>query len=184
MDSLCRAAETRLGEQQMANHPCGLGPSLGVLLDPEQVNEPVEVRLEVRHRHAREPPEVPLEPGAEVVHHGHPLQVDRVVDVGPVRLLGAARLADQRAVRPLPVVDDQAPLGDMPAERPQHPRRAGLSAAAHHGDRVLVHVDGDRYADLLAGRPALPRHAVPKMQVGVVHVGLVARQEGQAGSVR
>lgn len=173
MDSLCRAAETRLGEQQMANHPCGLGPSLGVLLDPEQVNEPVEVRLEVRHRHAREPPEVPLEPGAEVVHHGHPLQVDRVVDVGPVRLLGAARLADQRAVRPLPVVDDQAPLGDMPAERPQHPRRAGLSAAAHHGDRVLVHVDGDRYADLLAGRPALPRHAVPKMQVGVVHVGLV-----------
>lgn len=173
MDSLCRAAETRLGEQQMASHPCGLGPSLGVPLDPEQVHEPVEVRLEVRHRHAREPPEVPLGPGAEVVHHGHPLQVDRVVDVGPVRLLGAARLADQRAVRPLPVVDDQAPLGDMPAERPQHPRRAGLSAAAYHGDRVLVHVYGDRYADLLAGQPALPRHAVPQVQVGVVHVGLV-----------
>lgn len=83
--------------------------SLGVPLDPEQVHEPVEVRLEVRHRHTREPPEVSLEPGAEVVHHGHPLQVDRVVDVGPVRLLGAARLADQRAVRPLPVVDDQPP---------------------------------------------------------------------------
>ena len=147
--------------------------SLGVPLDPEQVHEPVEVRLEVRHRHAREPPEVSLEPGAEVVHHGHPLQVDRVVDVGPVRLLGAARLADQRAVRPLPVVDDQAPLGDMPVERCQYPGRAGLSAAVDHGDRVLAHVYGDRYADLLAGQPALPRKAVPKMQVGVVHVDLV-----------
>lgn len=112
--------------------------SLGVPLDPEQVHEPVEVRLEVRHRHAREPPEVSPEPGAEVVHHGHPLQVDRVVDVGPVRLLGAARLADQRAVRPLPVVDAQAPLGDMPAERCQYPGRAGLSAAVQRGSPSRV----------------------------------------------
>lgn len=61
----------------------------------------------------------------------------------------------------------------MPVERCQYPGRAGLSAAVDHGDRVLAHVYGDRYADLLAGQPALPRNAVPKMQVGVVHVGLV-----------
>lgn len=36
-----------------------------------------------------------------------------------------------------------------------------------------MHVYGDRYADLLAGQPALPRHAVPEVQIGVVHVGLV-----------
>lgn len=63
MDSLRRAAEMRLGKQQVTNHPCGLRSPFGVPLDPGQVHEPVEVGLEVGHRHPCEPPEVALELG-------------------------------------------------------------------------------------------------------------------------
>ena len=47
-----------------------------------------------------------LEPGAQVVRHFHPLQVDRAVHVGPVRLALEPALPDQHAVGPLGVVDE------------------------------------------------------------------------------
>lgn len=65
---------------------------------------PVEVDLQVPRRHPREAPEAALEPGAQVVHHLHSLQVDRVVDVCPVRLALEPAVPDQHAVRPLEVL--------------------------------------------------------------------------------
>lgn len=44
---------------------------------------------------------VALEPGAQIVCHLYPLQVDRVVDVGPVRLALEPVVPDQLVVRPL-----------------------------------------------------------------------------------
>ena len=73
----------------MADHPFRFRPPLLGLVHPEQVDVPVQVALQVRRVHAGEPPEVALDPGAEVVHHRHALQVDRVLDVGLVRLARA-----------------------------------------------------------------------------------------------
>lgn len=134
---------------------------------------PVEVGLQVPRRHPREAPEVALEPGAQVVHHLHPLQVDRVVDVCPVCLALEPAVPDQHAVGPLEVVDEQGP-GHYPAAHGlPHARRAGLSVAADDRDRVLVDVDGDADAQLLAGEAALPGLPVALGEVGVVDVGLV-----------
>ena len=58
---------------------------------------------------------------------------------------------DQRAVRPLKVVDKQRP-GRYPAAHDlPHARRAGLPVAADYRDGVLVDVDGDADAQLLSG---------------------------------
>lgn len=93
----------------MAHHPFGRAPSVPGLVDPEEVDVPVEVGLRVPRRHSREAPKVALEPRAQVVRHLHPLQVDRVVHVGPVCLTLVAAVPGQRVVRPLRVVDWQRP---------------------------------------------------------------------------
>lgn len=85
----------------MAHHPCGRVPSVPGLVDPEKVDAPVEVGLQVPGRHPLKSPQVALELGAQVVHHLHPLQVDRVFDVGPVRLALEPAVPDQSVVRPL-----------------------------------------------------------------------------------
>ena len=90
----------------MAYHPCGRVPSVACLIDPEEVGVPVEIGLQVLWRHPREAPKVALEPGAQVVHHLHPLQVDRVVDVCPARLALEPVVPDQHAVRPLQIVGE------------------------------------------------------------------------------
>ena len=71
----------------MAHHPCDLVPSVA--------------RLDVLQQHPREAPQVALKPGAQIVCHLYPLQVDRVVDVGPARLALEPVVPDQRIVRPL-----------------------------------------------------------------------------------
>ena len=49
----------------MAHHPCDLVPSVA--------------RLDVLQQHPREAPQVALEPGAQIVCHLYPLQVDRAL---------------------------------------------------------------------------------------------------------
>ena len=107
------AAELRFGHQQIADHPRELLPSLVVPFLPEQVDVKAQVGLRVLRVHAREAPEVPLYPGAEVVHERHRLEVRRVADVGLVGLVHEAVLPDQHAVRPLTVVHQRRPLGHM-----------------------------------------------------------------------
>lgn len=87
MNRLRRAAETRAGHEQVAHHPRDSGPPLVVPLDPEQAYVEVQVGLQVRGVHAGEPPQVALDPGAQVVHERHGFQVGRVADVGLVRLV-------------------------------------------------------------------------------------------------
>ena len=171
--SLRRAAETSIGHEQMANHPCDLGPPLVVPLHPEQVDVEVRVGLQVVGVHAGEPPQVSLDPGAEVVHELHRLEVPRVPDVRLVGLVLQLQLAHQDAVRPLPVVDEDRALGYVGLQRPPDPGRRGLAVAADHGDGLLAGVDPDGDADLLLGEPPLPGLAVPLGEVGVVDVGLI-----------
>lgn len=173
MPHLSQAAVSRVGHQDMAHHPCSRVPPVGRLVDPEEVDVPVEVGLQVRGRHPREAPQVAFEPGAQVVHHLHPLQVDRVVHIGPVRLALEPAVPDQRVVRPLEVVDQQRPGRYPAAHGLPHARRAGLPVAADDRDRVLVDVDGDADAQLLAGEAALAGLPVALGEVGVVYVGLV-----------
>lgn len=82
-----QSAVIRVGYQVMAHQPYGLVPSVA--------------RLDVPWRHPRETTQVALEPGAQVVCHLHPLHVDRVVDVGPVRLALEPAVPDKRVVCPL-----------------------------------------------------------------------------------
>lgn len=107
MPNLPQAAVSCVGHQDMAHYTCGRVPSVPRLVDSEEEDVPVEIRLEVPRRHTREAPQVALQSGAQVVHHLHPLQVDRVVGVGPVRLALVPAFPDQRVVRPLVVVDQQ-----------------------------------------------------------------------------
>lgn len=72
-----------------------------------------------------------------------------------------------RAMRPLEVVDEQRLGRYSAAHSLPHARRAGLPVVAYDGDGVLVDVDGDADAQLLAGRP------VALGEVGAVDVGLV-----------
>ena len=102
----------------MAHHPCGGVPSVPGPVDPAEVDVPVEVGLQVPRRHPREAPEVALEPGARVVHHLHPLQVDQVVDVCPVRLALEPAVPDQHAVGPLEVLTASPGSRDSSAARP------------------------------------------------------------------
>lgn len=57
----------------MAHRPFGRVPSVPGLVDPEGVDVPVELGLQVPRRHPREAPKVALEPRAQVVRHLHPL---------------------------------------------------------------------------------------------------------------
>lgn len=86
MPHLSQAAVGRVGNQDMARRPCSRIPPVARLVDPEEVDVPVKVGLQVPERHLREPPQLALQPGAQVVHHLLPLQVDRVARIGPVRL--------------------------------------------------------------------------------------------------
>ena len=135
----------------MAHRPCGQLPSVPGLIDPEEVNVPVEVGMQVPRRHPREAPKVALKPGAQVVHHLHPLQLDWVAHVGPVNLILEPAVPDQHAVRPLRVVDEQRPGRYTVAHGLPRARRAGLSLAATDRDWVLVDVDGDADAQPLPG---------------------------------
>lgn len=155
MPHLPQAAVSRVGHQDMAHHPCGRVPSVPGLVDPEEADVPVEVGLQVPRRHSREAPKVALEPGAQAVHRFHPLQVDRVDHVGPVRLALEPALPDQHAVGPLEVVDEQRSGCNPASHGLPHARRAGLSASADDRGGILVDVDGDADAQLLAGRPRL-----------------------------
>lgn len=126
MPHLPQAVVSRDGHQDMAHHPCSRVPSVPGLVDPEEEDVAVEVGLQVPGRHPCEASKVALEPRAQVVHHLHSLQVDRVVDVRPVRLAVETSLPDQHAVRPLEVVDVRRP-GRYPAARGfPHARRAGF----------------------------------------------------------
>ena len=157
----------------MAKHPCGGVPPVARLVDPEEVDVPVQIGLHVRRRHAGEPPEVALEPGAHAVGHLHRLEVGGVAAVGLVGLGDAAAAGDDPVVGALAVVDDDAAGREVARQGLPHPRRAGLAVPADLGNRVLVHVDGGADAELLAGEPALARLAVALGEVRVVDVGLV-----------
>ena len=119
MPHLPQAAVSRVGHQGMAHHPCSRVPSVARLVDPEEVDVPVEVGLQVPGRHPREAPKVALEPGAQTVHRLRPFQVDLVVEVGP---LGPGHYP---AAHGLP-----------------HARRAGFPVASDARDGVLVDIDG------------------------------------------
>lgn len=135
-----------LDYQDMAHHPFGRVPSV-----PGLVDVPVEVGLQVPGRHPREAPKMALEPRAQVVRHLHPLQVDRVVHVGPVCLALEPAVPDQRVVRLLEVVDEQRPGRYPAAHGLPHARRAWLPVAANDRDGVLVDVNGDADAQPLSG---------------------------------
>ena len=173
MGPLRRAAETRVDHQQMAYHPCDLGPTLVVALDTEVVDVEVQVGLQVAGIHAREAPEVALDPGAEVVHERHRLQVGGVADIGLVALVHEAVLPDQHVVRPLTVVDEGGALRDVRPHRLPDPGGRGLAVPAYHRDGLLAGVDPDRDADLLLGEAALAGLPVALREVRVVDVRLV-----------
>ena len=134
----------------MTHHPFGRVPSVPGLIDPEELDVPVEVGLQVPRRHSREAPKVALEPRAQVVRHLHPLQVDRVVHVRAVGLTVESVVLDQRVANPLPAVNQQRPRRYPPAHGLLHARRAGLPVATDDRDGILVDVDGDADAQLLA----------------------------------
>ena len=163
----------RVSHPDMAHRHCSRVPSVARLVAPKEVDVSVEVGLQILGRHPREAPKVALEPGAQVVHHLHQIQVDRVVDIRPVRLAAESVLPDQHAVGPLEVVDEQRPRRYPAAHGLPHARRAGLPVSADDLDGVLVDVDSNADAHLLAGQASLAGLTVALGEVGVVDVGLV-----------
>ena len=157
----------------MAEHPCRFGPFVLRLIDAEEVDVPVEVALHVRHPHPREAPQVALDPGAQVVDERHLLKVDRIPHIGLVRLRHGICLPYQPLVRLLLVVHDDAAFGEVASQGRLDPLRRGLAVAAHDRHRVLVHVDGDRDAELLLRETPLLRLAVAVGEVGVADIRLV-----------
>lgn len=131
MPHLPQAAVSRVGHQDTAHNPCGRAPSDPGLVDPEEVDVPVEVGLQVPRRHPRETTKVALEPRAQTVLHLHPLQAHRVVHVDPVCLALEPAIPDQRVVRPLRVMDEQRPGRYPAAHGLLHARRAGFPVAAN-----------------------------------------------------
>ena len=157
----------------MTHHPCSRVASVARLIDPKEVEVPVEVGLQAPCRHSREAPKIALEPRAQVVRHLHSLQVDRVVHVGPVRLALEPAAPGQHAVRPLQVVDELRPGRYSAAHGLPRACRAGLPVATDDRDRVLVNVYRHADAQLLAGEAALEGLPVALGEVGVVDVGFV-----------
>ena len=157
----------------MANHPCSFGPPVLRLAHAEQVDEPVQVGLEVRRVHARESPEVALQPRAQVVHHLHGLEVGRVARVRLVGLRGAPLVGDDAVVGALLVVHDRAALRQVAPQRGPYPLGRRLSVPADECHRRLGRVDGDGYAQLLLRQAALAGLPAPLREVGVVDVDLV-----------
>ena len=70
-------------------------------------------------------------------------------------------------------MDEQRPGRYPAAHGLPHARRAGLPVAAGDRNGVLVDVDGDADAQLLAGQAALAGLPVALGEVGIVDVGLV-----------
>lgn len=70
----------------MAKDPRRLGPAVPRLAHPKEAHVPVEVALHVLRGHAGEAPEAPLQPGAEVSHGLHALEIHLVTHVGLVGL--------------------------------------------------------------------------------------------------
>ncbi len=163
----------RIGHHQMADHPCSFRPSVLCLVHAEQVDEPVEVGLQVGRVHAGEAPQVSLEPRAQVVDHLHGVEVGGVGGVGLVGLRAALPVGDHPVVGALLVVHDGAALREVAPQGGLDPLGRRLAVPAHHRDRVLRGVDGDRDANLLLGKPALAGLPVALREVGVVDVDLV-----------
>lgn len=90
-----------------------------------------------------------------------------------MRLALEPALPDQRTVGLPEVVDGQRPGRYPAAHGLPHARRAGLPVAADDRDGVLVDVDGDADAQLLAGEAALPGLPIALGEAGVVDVDLV-----------
>lgn len=67
MPYLSQAAARRVGHQDMAHRPCSRVPSVARPADPEEVDAPVEIRLQVPRLHPREASQVALEPETQVV---------------------------------------------------------------------------------------------------------------------
>lgn len=135
----------------MAHHPFGRVPSVSGLVDPEEVDVPVEVGRQVPRRHPREAPKVALEPRAQVVHCLHPVQADRVVLISPVCPALEPADPDRHAVRPLQIVDGQRPEQHSAAHGFHCARRAGLPVAEDDRGGVPMDIDGDSDARLFTG---------------------------------
>ena len=173
----------------MAHHPCSRVSSVARPVDPEKVDVSVEMRLQVPRRHPREAPKVALEPGARVVHHLHPLRVDRVVDLRPVHLAVETSLPDQHAEGMLEIMDEQ-----RPESRPVTARlaecTASTSGAAGSGPtgrstrpRIVWYVDlatprSPRCADM-GWRPSLAAMALTLERISAP---LVSRHRPPCGA--
>ena len=168
-------------ERQMADHPLLDGPSVGVPVDPVQVDEPVEVGLQVLRLHAREAVDVGPDPGAQVVHEGHLLEVDGVGGVGLVALVDELELPHERVVGLLAVVDQDRALLYVALQGGAYPPRRRLAVLADHGHGPAPGVDGDDHADLVARQAVPAAGARLARRAGVREVHLVdpdpARQD-------
>lgn len=140
-------------------------PSYLGLANPEQADEPVQVRLQVRRVRADEPPDVALQPQTHAVHHQHAFQVLRVADIGPLRLAYAFGLPDRGVVRLLHVMHHDGVLGEV------HERRVhALCGDCTCGGRDLLgirHVMTDLRHDMTTTRCDLP-----PMHEACTHAGL------------
>ena len=143
----------RVGHQQMAD-AFRFQPSYLGLANPEQADEPVQVRLQVLRVRADEPPDAALQPQAHAVHHQHAFQVLRVADIGPLRLAYASGLPDRGVVRLLHVMHHDGVLGEV------HERRVhALCGDGTCGGRDLLgihHVMTDLRHDMTTTRCDLP----------------------------
>ncbi len=143
-----------IGEHQMAKDPCGLRPPLVSLLDPEEIDVPVEILLEVRGLHAHIALHEAPYPGTQAVDHLHALEIVRILGVGLECDVGPFHGPDEGAVGALLVVDDRCPLGYVALQGLPDPLPARLPVPAHDRDGVLVHVDRYGYAYEVARQPA------------------------------
>lgn len=114
MPYLPQALVSRVGHRDMVHRPFSRIPALPGLGDPEDVDVPVEICLQVPWRHPREAPQVALELGARVVHHLHPLQIDRTVRNGPACLVLEPDVPDRRVIRPSGSLMNSGPGAILP----------------------------------------------------------------------
>ena len=162
IESLRRAAETHAGQEQMAHHPCDLGPPLAGALHLEEVDVEVEVGLQAPRVHAREPPEVKLQPRTEVDHEFHRLEVGEVADPPPSTTRPRARSPSQERCEPhLAVMGEGRTPREARPERAPYPSGRRLAVPADDGDRLLAGVNAGRYAELLLREAPLPFPTCP-----------------------